>query len=169
MFKKDSNSVIKKYNHDLKYFTESDNAKQRFNNKQLNLNNMYFARFPNNFNELVKWFSEYGFNNNEYDKNKLQRAYFLNQDKITFQFFSGTAIDNQVMPVHYFKILKSYYLPFDDVISIIYRNEDDKTFVVGNIELIKIENGLDDALAYFDNPILTRDELIEKLTNYSLF
>lgn len=168
MLGKDYDFVIKKYNHDLKYFTESDNAKQRFKNKQLNLNNMFFARYPKNFDELVKWFGAYGFNN-EYDDNKLQRAYFVNKDKITFQFFSGTAIENQIMPAHYFKILKSYYLPFDDVISIIYRNKDDKTFVVGNIELIKIENGLDDALVYFDNQALTRNELIEQLTNYSLF
>ena len=167
MLGKDYNFVIKKYNHDWEYFTEKDTAKQRFKNKQLNLNNMFFARYPKNFDELVKWFGAYGFNN-EYDDNKLQRAYFVNKDKITFQFFSGTAIDNQVFPVHYFKKLKSYYLPFDDVISILYQTENGNVFV-GNLELIKIENGLDDSLNYFDNRTLTRDELIKKLTNYSLF
>ena len=168
MLGKDYNFVIKKYNHDLEYFTESDNAKQRFKNKQLNLNNMFFARYPKNFDELVKWFGAYGFNN-EYDDNKLQRAYFVDKDKLIFQFFSGTAIENQIMPAYYFKMLKSFYMPFDDVISIIYRNEDDNNFVVGNIELIKIEYGLDDALQYFDNTAISRNELIEKLTNYSLF
>lgn len=167
MLKKDYNSVIKKYNYDLKSFTENDTIKERFNNKQLNLNNQYFARFPKKFDELIKWFGAYGFDN-EYNKNKLQRAYFLNQDKVTFQFFSGTAIDNQVIPVHYFKKLKSHYLPFDDVISILYETENERIFV-GNIELIKIENGLDDSLNYFDNKALTRDELIKQLTNYSLF
>lgn len=167
MLKRDYNSAIKKYNYDLKSFTENDTIKERFNNKQLNLNNQYFARFPKNFDELIKWFGAYGFDN-EYNKNKLQRAYFLNQDKVTFQFFSGTAIDNQVIPVHYFKKLKSHYLPFDDVISILYETENERIFV-GNIELIKIENGLDDSLNYFDNKALTRDELIKQLTNYSLF
>lgn len=167
MLKKDYNSIIKKYKHDLKSFTENDTIKERFNNKQLNLNNQYFAKFPKNFDELVKWFGTYGFDN-EYNKNKLQRAYFLNKDEITFQFFSGTAIDNQVFPVHYFKKLKSYYLPFDDVISILYQTENGNVFV-GNLELIKIKNGLDDSLNYFDNRTLSRDELIEKLTNYSLF
>lgn len=167
MLKRDYNSAIKKYNYDLKSFTENDTIKERFNNKQLNLNNQYFARFPKNFDELIKWFGAYGFDN-EYNKNKLQRAYFLNQDKVTFQFFSGTAIDNQVIPVHYFKKIKSHYLPFDDVISILYETENERIFV-GNIELIKIENGLDDSLHYFDNQALSRDELIEQLTNYSLF
>lgn len=167
MLKRDYNSAIKKYNYDLKSFTENDTIKERFNNKQLNLNNQYFARFPKNFDELIKWFGAYGFDN-EYNKNKLQRAYFLNQDKVTFQFFSGTAIDNQVIPVHYFKKLKSHYLPFDDVISILYETENERIFV-GNIELIKIENGLYDSLNYFDNKALTRDELIKQLTNYSLF
>lgn len=167
MLKRDYNSAIKKYNYDLKSFTENDTIKERFNNKQLNLNNQYFARFPKNFDELVKWFGVYGFDN-EYNKNKLQRAYFLNQDKVTFQFFSGTAIDNQVIPAHYFKKLKSHYMPFDDVISILYETENERIFV-GNIELIKIENGLDDSLNYFDNKALTRDELIKQLTNYSLF
>lgn len=167
MLGKDYNFVIKKYNHDLKFFKESDNAKQKFKNKQLNLNNMYFARFPKNFDELVKWFGAYGFNN-EYDDNKLQRSYFVNKDNITFRFFSGTAIDNQVMPAYYFKKIKSHYMPFDDVISILYETENGSEFV-GNLELIKIENGLDDALDYFDNKALTRDELIEELTNYSLF
>lgn len=167
MLGKDYNFVIKKYNHDLKYFEESDNAKQKFKNKQLNLNNMFFARFPKNFDELIKWFGVYGFNN-EYDDNKLQRAYFVSKDKIKFQFFSGTAIDNQIMPAHYFKKLKSHYMPFDDVISILYETENESVFV-GNLELIKIENGLDDALDYFDNKVLTRDELIKQLTNYSFF
>ena len=59
-------------------------------------------------------------------------------------------------------------MPFDDVISILYETENESVFV-GNLELIKIENGLDDALDYFDNKVLTRDELIKQLTNYSLF